>query len=341
MNLIQKNDIVFRILSDSLYCEIDGVTYVVNSPNVKLLYRANELEKKILHREKFNTEWLTKEEIEVILVRQEIIKPDIEKILKDLHTQQDDIKLAMYKAFLQPENLAQLRKRLEMLKKLINETYYKKHSMDYLTKEGFAATCRAQFLLMHTVRNESGEPLWTNDEDVNYPLLDSIMAMCNERTLTNEQFREIARTEPWRSYWSADKTNVIGGPTMSWTEDQRTLVSYSKMYDSIYENPDSPSEDIINDDDVLDGWIVNRKREAEKEKKKEQLESLLDNKLKDADNIFMIAKDQKAAQEIFDLNTPEMRRIKAQRDKAIQEHGILKESELPDVQLERLVQVNR
>lgn len=341
MNLIQKNDIVFRILSDSLHCEIGGVTYVISSPNVQLLYRANELEKKIFHKEKYNTEWLSKEEAAHLLVKQEIIRPDIDTVIKDLNTQQDDIKYGMYKAFLQPENLAQLRRRLEMLKKLINETYYKKHSLDYLTKEGFAATCRAQFLLMNTVRNEAGELLWENDESVNYPLLDSIMAICNERTLTNEQFREIARTEPWRSYWAADKTNVIGGPTMSWTEDQRTLVSYSKMYDSIYENPDSPSEDIINDDDVLDGWIVNRRREAEKAKKKEQLESLLDDKLKDADNIFMVAKDQKAAQDIFDLNSPEMRRIKAQRDKAIQEHGILKESELPDVQLERLVQVNR
>ena len=38
------------------------------------------------------------------------------------------------------------------------------------------------------------------------------------------------------------------------------------MYDNIYENPEAPAEEVIADDDLLDGWLITTKRKRDKER---------------------------------------------------------------------------
>ena len=50
----------------------------------------------------------------------------------------------------------------------------------------------------------------------------------------------------------------------------KILCSFSRMYDSVYKNTECPSDDVIQDDDMLDGWFIQQTKEQE-ERQKEKL----------------------------------------------------------------------
>tara|TARA_R110000751_G_scaffold176980_1_gene283208 strand:+ start:116 stop:496 length:381 start_codon:yes stop_codon:yes gene_type:complete len=80
------------------------------------------------------------------------------------------------------------------------------------------------------------------------------------------------------------------------------------MYDNVYESPDSPNEKIIEDDDCLDGWFVAQKRKYEKDKKQQEVDSMIKNpKIANSQEVYVVAPDNQAAQEIYDLNDPAAR----------------------------------
>ena len=95
----------------------------------------------------------------------------------------------------------------------------------------------------------------------------------NSNQISSEQFRSVARSEPWRSMWNIGKKqgNAFGKAACDLTKDQVSLSSYSSMYDNVYESSEAPDEKVIEDDDCLDGWFISQRREYEKEKKKRQV----------------------------------------------------------------------
>jgi hypothetical protein len=134
--------------------------------------------------------------------------------------------------------------------------------------------------------------------------------------------------------WSAGKkdSSIFGKPSIELSKDQRTLCQFSMMYDNVYESSESPDEDVIKDDDCLDGWFIVQRREYEKNKNKRQMEKLLKNsKISNSDEIFLMAKDAHTANKINDMNDVISKGIIKSRDHQIKEKGTLKFTELSDV----------
>ena len=50
------------------------------------------------------------------------------------------------------------------------------------------------------------------------------------------------------------------------------------MYDNIQESLDYPSEDVVEDDDMLDGWLIIQKQKRDKERAVSELENTTKNK---------------------------------------------------------------
>jgi hypothetical protein len=114
------------------------------------------------------------------------------------------------------------------------------------------------------------------------------------------------------------------------------------MYDRIYESPDCPSEEVINDDDMLDGWLLVQKRHREGERQKQELQQKVGGKLGKADDVFLMAETPQDAQKIDMLNEPHMARIKKQRMAEIKSQGgQLLEQQLADVKMKRIMQLRQ
>ena len=159
--------------------------------------------------------------------------------------------------------------------------------------------------------------------------------------ITTAQSRELARSEPWRNYWGSDKSNLFGRPAIDLTEEQRSLVLYSKMYDGAYEHPDCPEEDVIKDDDMFDGWMIFQRRKREKKKTANQVDSVLGAKQREAEELFIPKQNQDGAQKIHEMNTHESRIRRKQRDQVIQKVGSARDSQFPDRKQQIVTQANR
>lgn len=346
MNNTEKHSALYRLLSGNLIFEFNGIDYVVRSPDIDLLQKAQQLFSKTLYQESFNEEWLYPHEIRGLLLRNELITLQQDENLKKIQDTIETTKVNMYENVLNSKELAKLRTVLDAQKKQSNLMFYSLHMLDYLTAEGYANIVKSQFLLTNTIFYGNGNKVFKNDDSADYQLLDALTYEINGRGFGYDELREMSRTEPWRAYWCSQKDGIFGIPASQWNEDQRVICAYSRMYDSVFDSPNCPSDSIVEDDDLLDGWMISQRRENEKNKKEEELEKLLGDNIKGHKEIFLPTKkagdtEGFTREEIDQFNDPMSRKIKAQREKVINDRGEVKEAELPDIQLERLVQVNR
>jgi hypothetical protein len=74
----------------------------------------------------------------------------------------------------------------------------------------------------------------------------------------------VARTDPWRGVWAARRAEagVFGKPACDLTDEQRSVVGWSLLYDGARECPDCPPDDVLTDDDAFDGWLIKRRQRA-------------------------------------------------------------------------------
>ena len=130
---------------------------------------------------------------------------------------------------------------------------------------------------------------------------------------------------------------------INWTDEQKTLVVLTKMYDSAYQHPECPPDSVFEDDDMFDGWMILQRRENEKTKNKNRTEKLLDGKkLNKAGEIFLVANSKEEAQNIYSLNDNNSRHIIKERENIIKNTSeTIDVGQLPDVQRDLTMQTNQ
>ncbi|NBO23389.1 hypothetical protein EBU94_08655 [bacterium] len=103
------------------------------------------------------------------------------------------------------------------------------------------------------------------------------------------------------------------------------------MYDKIYEHPECPQDDIINDDDALDGWMIYQKQKNDLQKKEKGVDSMLSGKIKNSSEIFLMAGNKNQAEDILGLNTKDSLDIVKTKVQTVLSKGRVRDGEMPDV----------
>lgn len=81
--------------------------------------------------------------------------------------------------------------------------------------------------------------------------------------------RALARTPEWRVRWRAareSRTPVFEGFGASWDRNKVNLVSWSDFFDSVLNHPESPGDEAIHDDLLIDRWVNEQVMKAKKAK---------------------------------------------------------------------------
>lgn len=266
--------------------------------------------------------------------------PENDEQYEQLSKTLDDLKVELYGALYNERKQKQLRNRIKQVNKGMRKSLEKKYSLDYMTLENHAETTRDEFLTAICITDSHGNPVYSYDnwnKEGNY-VLQRFLNYLASNIITVEQYREIARTDPFRPIWMIGQGECFGVPSSLLSPDQRALVMYSRMYDNVYEHPERPSDEVIEDDDMLDGWFIKERREADKDRKKKEIDKLMDKKGANRHNaggeLFVMAETQQEANKIRELNDLTGKMRMRQRESAIVEKGTLHEHQLPDVQLE-------
>jgi hypothetical protein len=321
-----------RILSGFYIFSFQGRRYKLVYPNMELKYKSELYAAECYEQQKFN-DWIYEDNIVDYLVDAGLWNYGGDDQLKKIETQIEDNKVELYQNFLNPPKQKQVRKTLASLKKNYNRMYNVRHSLDSLTPHGYAELLKNQYILIHSLYNLNNTRIFKSTKNTDYNKLNEISNILAEYTVDIGTFRKIARNDLWKNYWSANKHNIFDKATIDWTDEQRTLVVLTKMYDSAYEHPECPVDSVFDDDDMFDGWMIHQRREGEKIRSKNRTEKLLEDKnLSKANEVYIMASSKEEAHSIYNLNDNTGMHIIKERSQMLVPGKEIKESDLPDVQ---------
>lgn len=331
-----------RILSGFYIFTHNEKRYKLVYPDINIKYEADLYAQEEYEYNRFN-DWIHDDTIVDSLISMGVWSYNGDNNLTSIEKQIEDYKIDLYKNFLNPPKIKSLKKTLANIKNQYNRLYEIRHSLDQYTVSGYSQLLKNNYILIHSLFYSNNDRVFNSLEDADFNLLNSLSSTISQNTIDISVFRSIARSDVWRNYWSANKESLFDKATINWTDEQKTLVVLTKMYDSAYEHPECPNDKVFEDDDAFDGWMLMQKRENEKLRNKNRTEKMLEGKnLSKAGEVFIMTKSKEEAEQIYDLNDHEGKHIIREREKAIiQSKGSLDASKLPDAQRELTVQANQ
>jgi hypothetical protein len=326
-----------RILSGFYIFIYQEKKYKLKYPDITIKYQADILAQEEYDNNKFSG-WPTKDNILFNLIDLGIWTINGDNELTKLEKQIEDSKVNLYQSFLNPNKNKSVRRTLQSQKKQYNKLYNLRHSLDYATLEGYCDTLRHQYILLNSIVNEDDSKI--ENLDVNSVLFNKLVEIIGDNIIDVATFKKIARSDMWRNYWSANKDNLFNNATVNWTDEQKSLVILTKMYDNARESMECPPDVIFEDDDMFDGWMILQKRENEKIRNKNRTEKSLPGKLGKANEIFLMANSKEEVENIYQMNDIEGRNIIRERKRAISSNQKIKEEHLPDIQRDLTLKSN-
>lgn len=334
------NDIesyIYRIINGYYYIDIDNIKYKIILPRLNIKNQAHNIYLSILEDNKFDTSsWITSKVISNLCNIYNIWNEDKEKLLNEYSKNLDNLKIELYLNFDNLSNREQIKKIISNTSSEINKLYNNKHYFDYLTLEYYAQNIKNQYLVMNMIYNIDDTKIfnYNNFEDINFMFLEKFLLEIHHNVITANEIKKIARHEIWRSFWNISKEKIFDGTVKDWTDEQQSLVNFTKVLDSIKEHMEAPSLDITEDDDALDGWILYQNNKNEKEKKKKTISDRYNLDDKKGNEIFIMTNDKTEKNTIFGLNDKQTRRDLSVANKLVDEKGTVKEIDLPHVKRE-------
>lgn len=330
-----------RILSGFFIFVYKDTKYKLVYPDISVKYDAELYASEEYEHNKFN-DWLTDEDLLYTLVDLGIWTMEGDNHIKNLEKQIEDTKVNLFKSVLNPTKVKSLKKTLDNYKRSYNKLYETRHSLDHTTASGYSNLLKNQYILLHSLYDIHNNKIFDDLDSVDPGLLNDISNIISQNYIDITNFRALARNETWKNYWSANKDNVFDKSTINWTDEQRTLVMLTRMYESAYEHPECPADNIFEDDDMFDGWMILQKRENEKNRNKNRAEKMFDGKLSKAQEVYVMASSKEEAENIYNLNDQNSQFIISERNSAVlNSSSFIDEANLPDVQRNLLMESNK
>ena len=339
MNNDRIDHLLNKILSGILIFYYKDKQYRLKSPNSIIRYKSCLLYEKIINDEKYS-DWIRESDMTRIMIRLGLWDIESDKTITSLEKSIENNKLNLYENLKRPDVLKLTRKSLQSNKNRLNQLLNIKNNFRNNTLEGYAESAKSEYIICNTLYCNNKKIFKL--EDINsknhqeYNLFNSLVNEIYKQTVSVTDIRILARSSLWKTYWSANKEHIFNGPVSEWTDDQRSLVNYSRMYDNVYEHPDCPEDFVIEDDDMLDGWFIYQRKKREREKKQSKFNSVSKNKKIDsAQEIFLVPNENQTAEDIMDLNDPIAKaRFKQKMNYLAKAKGEIQEAELPDVKID-------
>ena len=189
---------------------------------------------------------------------------------------------------------------ISAITKAISDGTIIKNSFRNLTIEDYALGIKNEFIIMNSIYNAQNTLVFNNPDadDHEYKKLQVFIKEILEQNVIAKNLRDLAKSELWKSYNNSSNIDQNG---FNITDDLRHLINLSKMYENVRQHPESPDDNIIADDDALDGWFIYQNRKVIQEKKKTSILS----KVRGNDNageVFILTNDKEETKEIIGLN---------------------------------------
>lgn len=341
--------ICYRIITGITYFWDHDRLYAIRDPSSFDKHLANAYYEKYYHKFWMDLEIPSSAEVESIIIEKNIWSPkDEEKLEKTNDTIEKISKKIIGLQFKSKEKAAALEE-LQYHKSIQKSMLKKKNYRPIESAEYMTSLLIHKHLLFLLTFDENENRIWTNLDEfrkVDENLLNRILSASYFSGEINESdIRLVARSDPWRSIWSASikSGNLFDHPSCRLTDYQRAVVTWSIIYDNIYEHPESPGQDIINNDDLLDAWMDKQRKERESSRNKDSVSKITskNSKISNSKEVGIIVDSIDDAQKVYDLNDPLSKTAIRNRMSKISNDKQVKEHEFADFQQELKMEINR
>lgn len=302
------------------------------SPNKDLLYEGCELYSEIYQKAKENGV-LTDSQVLDFLIEQGLWdETETKRLEVDIPKYIENCKVELYQATLDKERREMAREYIKTAKKELVRIFGIRHSWDHLTCHGVASFAKWQFIIEKCTQKDGKQYDFSEIDQA------KILEVINNSQISESEFRELVRNEPWNSIWTAKKfVPLFDRPAIELTEDQKRLISLSCLYDNVYSHQDCPSEEVIEDDDMLDGWLILKKRESQKDKAKNEILEKA-GKNANAEEVFIVT-DSENAGKVYDINDQYTSNIIKSRLHMVGEKGEVNYKDFLDVKQDMVIKM--
>lgn len=326
MTNAQRELCVARICSGQVQLRLPTVTLVVRQPSRLQRYQAELLYQEQLREAEL--QGLPDEQgLRRYLQEQGLWSDQDTSLLKALPSQIEDLKIQLYKLVFRRNAQKTVRAAISKARTELAHLEGRLRQHEHLSAEGVAQSARLQFLFATGLHYKNGTPVFgDNPWEGPVEFLEAALGAWAELRLSEAHYRELARTDPWRTIWGARKASlsVFGVDAADLSDEQRTLVRLSTLYDSIYEHPECPADEVLEDDDMLDGWLLEQGRQRKRQANTKRVENL------QGQEVYLMAETEEDAREVISLNDDQARATLRARHTLMEKRGEVNEMDMPD-----------
>lgn len=277
---------------------------------------------------------MTSDEIEGWMYEKELWTQEDDEKLKSLKENVEKLKIQIFENRYKEQVRELARQYLRVTEKAIAKQQMKKDSLFENTCEGTAFT--AKYIEQIKRCTYLGKDL------CDFSVFDAnkIFSSLTKSYLSESDVRDLARSEPWRSLWlmreQTGQTLFENVPEREMTHDQKNISVWSRMYDNVQESTECPDEEVIKDDDMLDGWFIIQRKKQEQAKLESTVEGMTQNeKISSSQEVYVFTDNKKEAEVINSANNHHAQMVKKQRLAQVQAAGgHMQDQHLQDKQLE-------
>src|SRR6185312_12351564 len=144
-----------------------------------------------------------------LLLSEGLFTTEDQKYMDDLPKEIERFKVGLYESQFKTKEKGVIRKALAKAKAKLAEVTASRYSLVHLTCAGSANIAKSRYLLGASLYRTNGRAVFTDEQFWSQPsaLLDEVLSHYHKARLEEPVYRELARTEPWRSIWSVRKTS--------------------------------------------------------------------------------------------------------------------------------------
>ena len=349
MEAHERERLAIKLLSGITFFIFEEKRYKIINPTPEQLLLAEEIALAASIEVSFK-QLLSEEEAKEYLHNKGIWTYQDEEAMEEADKNLEDLKEELFKSLFNVKAQTSIRRKIKGIKDSIMGAFSRKYSISNMTLEYHRKEIKNQFLSAVCTFDEDNKQMYSEKDfgTTDSTLMEKAHEARENDIITQEQMRDIARNEPWRSYWMVSKQNLFGNPSLNLfgptqseaviipsshlNQYQRAMVGICKMYDNAAQHPDCPDDKVIDDHDMFDGWMIFENRKREKEKKKKRIDEIADQK---GDELFVMTDTHAEGQEIYDVNDDtEKARLRGRFQQIKSSEGILDESDLVDVKMQ-------
>lgn len=270
-----------KLLSGKTIIIVKGERVCINPPPLDVRHYA-EIFSQEIYDKAFMEDVLLFEELLEITDWSEQDERDFDLILPG---NLDQMKLDYYKRFHLESAKRLIKISINSLLDKIGELSLKKNKYYHFSCEHLKDYAYTSYIIEHC-----------SDKQIN---VETAIQLYHQENPNQDKIREFSKSAYWRTLWGSftEKSKIFGNPECL-TRQQIELISFTRMYDNVYQSMDCPDEEVIDDDIALDGWFIEQKRKREEEggKKGKQVSP-------NANEVFVPVKNKKDAQNVVNMNS--------------------------------------